>query len=663
MSFINYILPDGIINALGWTILHSVWQGIVIVCLLFLLLFFFRYHQSKLRYNLSVFSLVLILALCILTFVSNYRDIGQAGFITAPSAINSLNGNDISAQQIDFSNYKFLSGEVINSIAGSIPGKFPYMITIWLLGVMIITIRLTGGFFRTQRLRNSCLYEIPADFQLKFRRLIDRMQVRKLVCICESTLISVPMVIGYFKPLILLPFSAVTHIPCEQLEAIIAHELAHIRRNDYLVNIFQSVMEALLFYNPAVWIIGYQIRKEREHCCDDMAVSFSCDRITYAKALASIHEIPVKHSFPLLALGLKRYPLLSRVFRILKQSKMKTNLRGKILAGLLLIAAIFIILLNTGGTNISFSSNHEDMIRMDNPGMAIEQIVSQRQIDSLPEIRVNVNPRVEPKPKIYINPVIKSEFFQDTTLKVKDNIVQRTFMKDGKEMNIRMKIEHGAVTELYVNEERIPEAEFGQYQAEIDKTLKDVARVEKELIEAREKLEELDMEKLRTEIEESMRSAEKTMKEIDFDAIIDDIGEIEIPEIDEEKIRIDIENAIAAIEDIDIEKIHEEIEKAMESACEAMKNIELPDMDELKAEMEMAKKELAEIDHEKIREEIEKSISEIKINQEEIRRNMEELMKELPEINMEEMKMDLEQGKMKTDEMLKEIKKLELEKK
>lgn len=663
MNFIYHLLSERIINALGWTILHSLWQGFVIGVILFILLYSFRHHQPVLRYNLSVFSLFLIFTLCMLTFAMNFINIEQTGFIKDPGAVIYFNKHEIGQLQIDYGYQNSWLSSAINTIAGSISGVFPYIITIWLIGVFIITTRMTGGFYTTQRLRSSCLYAIPPDFQLRFRELMDRMKVRKLVSICESTLISIPVVIGYFKPMILLPFSAVSHIPCDQLDAIIAHELAHIRRHDYLVNIFQSMMEALLFFNPAVWFITYQIRKERENCCDDLAVSFSCDRITYAKALASMHEIPVKYGLPLLALGSKKYPLLSRVLRILKQSKMKTNLRSKILAGFLLISAIMIILLNTGGTFISFNSVRGDLITMDHSVQISEQITSANQINTVSEIRAYTDAEPEPVPEVLFNQDIRLEIHPDTTLKVKDNVVEKTFMKDGREMNIIMKIEQGKVKELYVNGEKIPEEEFGKYQAEIDKTLDDLAELEEELAEAREDLEELDMEEIRKEIEESIKEVEKSMKEIDVERILDEIEEIEIPEIDHEKIRIEMENAIAAIEDIDMEKIHEEIEKAMELACEAIKDIEMPDMEKIKIEMERARKEMEEIDYENIRAEIEKSISDIKIDREEIKKDIEETMKELQEIDMDEIKMDLEQERIKLDEMLKEIEKLELENK
>lgn len=693
MSFIYEILPDRIVSALGWTILHSLWQGLVIGILLFLLLYYYRYHSSNLKYNLSVFSLVLICGLFFLTFIMNYRTAGSIDYYLSKGVQVTGNfNNDVHLSQDITDVQRTATTGSVSSIVEAIPGTFPFIIIFWLLGVFIITVRMTGGFFITQRLRNSCLYAIPEEIKERFHKLAGLMKIHKIVTICESTLIHVPVVIGYFKPIILLPFSAVSHIPCDQIEAIIAHELAHIRRNDYLVNVFQSITEALFFYNPVIWIINQRIRKERENCCDDLAILYSGGRFTYAKALANIHDVPAKYGFPLLAAASNKYHLLSRVLRILKQGKMKTNFKDKLIAGFVLLSAIIIILLNTGGSLINFNSTPDHPVQIDYFRQTVEGSLSASPVNQDPEnlikkdqfLQVIENPvsnnLVEPllvnepgfsslPEAIPVNDIsidVIALVHPDTTLKVKDNVVRRTFIKDGIEMNIEMRIENGEVRELYVNGEKIPENNYGEYQAEIDKTLEDLAELQKELTEAREEIEKVDMEEIRKDIEESMEEVRKSLSEIDIEAMIPDIEEIEIPEIDEEKIRIEIENALAEIEAIDMEKIHREIEIAVESACEAIKDIEIPDMEEIKAEIkvdiEMAKKELEEIDFEEIRADIEKSISEIKIDHETIRKEMEEAMKELEEINIDDIKIDFEREKNKMDEMLKELEKLEIKK-
>ena len=678
----------------------------------------------------------------------NYRSAGSINYnLSEGDRIAGYVSNEVHLSQ-DFKDIQpAVSTGSFSSLIEAIPATFPFIILIWLLGVFIITVRMTGGFIITQRLRNSCLYSVPEEIAERFRKLVDSMNIDKVIKICESTLIHVPVVIGYFKPIILLPFSAISHIPCDQIEAIVAHELAHIRRRDYLVNVFQSVTETLFFYNPVIWIINRRIRKERENCCDDLAVMYSGGILTYAKALASINDIPSKYGFPLLAAASNKYYLLSRITRILKQGKMKTTIKDKLIAGFILLSAISIILLNTGGSIINSNSTsvypvQNDYLRQ-TPGRLLtanpisqdpENLVNSEQSLRLYENSVSNNlvvpiPDNEPgfssmPESIPVNDSglnVPAPLHPDTTLKVKDNIVRRTFIKDGREMNIEMRVENGEVKELIVNGEKIPEDNYVQYQAEIDKTMEDLAELREELAEARVELAEVDMEVLHKEIEESMEEVRESLSEIDIEAIIPDIEEIEIPEIDEEKIRIEIENALAEIEAMDMEKINRGIEMAMESAYEANISVEIPDMEEIeipeideekirieienalaeieamdmekinrgiemvmesayeaiinveipdmkeiqaeiKKELEMVRKELELIDYEEIRAGIEKSISEIKVDQEAIRKEMEEALKGLEEIDIDEIKSDLDRERNRLDEILRELEKLELKK-
>ena len=122
-------------------------------------------------------------------------------------------------------------------------------------------------------------------------RLSRRLHIARPVRLLRSTLVDVPTVIGWLKPVILLPATALSGLNPHQLEAILAHELAHIRRHDYLVNLLQTVVETLLFYHPAVWWLSRRIRAERENCCDDLAVSLCGDPVTYARALADLEGL------------------------------------------------------------------------------------------------------------------------------------------------------------------------------------------------------------------------------------------------------------------------------------------------------------------------------------------------------------------------------------
>jgi bla regulator protein BlaR1 len=670
MNLIQGILPDRMIDALGWTILHSFWQGLLIGILLFMLLYFYRNHNSVIRYNLSVLSLGMIFGLSIVTFIFYFNDAGQTESITDHGILIPDNENGI----VTSATYPVIhaSGFIrsIQSITDAISGRFPFLITIWLMGVFIISARMTGGVYLMQRLRKSCLYEIPAELQKRFMNLIRIMNIHKRASIRGSSLITVPSVVGYFKPLILLPLCMITQMPVDQLEALLAHELAHIRRHDYLVNLFQYFMESLFFYHPVVWIIQKRIRKERENCCDDLALSYSQGKITYIKALTSIQEIPAMSGLPLLAIGSNRQYLLTRIIRILKREKMKTNFKDKLLAGFILVSALVIILVNTGGKFISFKSIPDDTTSRDQTVQISEPPMMAGMADPIPLINKTEPAIPEPVKEVSLIPDIPTspEIDHDTSFKVKDNVIQRTLIRNGKEMDLKMKIEKGKVTELYVDGSKIQESDYNKYQSEIDKTLEDAKKLESDLSEANQELNQVDIEVIKKEMEENLREMEEKIKEIDVDAMVENIEVPEIPEIDKEKIRQEIEYSIQEIETIDMEKVREEMEHAMQSACEEMKKIEVPDMNELKMEMEKAIQELKEIDQEKIQAEIQEAMKEIQIDKEQIKREIEKSFQEIKEIDMEKVRGDLENEKIKMEderikmnEMLDELEKLELQ--
>lgn len=636
MNFIQEILPDSVIDALGWTILHSLWQGLLIGILLLLFMYLYRYHNAEIRYNLAVFSLGLIFVLSALTFIYHFKFKGLANNI----AEYGMQLHDNIRGPVAGSNESLLpspeAGQFFAFLLNVISGKFPLLITLWLAGVLIISVRMTGGIILTERLRRNSLCDIPDDLHRRFLNLLGRMNISEKVNIHGSSLVSVPSVVGYFKPVILIPLSAFTHMSSDQLEAIMAHELAHIRRYDYLVNVFQSFMEALFFYHPVVWMIQKRIRKERENCCDDLAVSYSGEKTTYIKALALIQEIPASYPSQLLAIGSEKFQLLNRINRIIKREKMKTNLRDKLLAGFIMISAVIVILFSTGGKFISFNS---------------------RPVETVPK----------PAPVVRILPdvSIQPDADRDTSFIIKDNVIQRTIIKNGKETDFKMRVEKGKVTELYVDGSKIPESDFKKYQAEIDKTLADVKDIEKDLSEANQKLNQFEMQEFSREIEESIRRAEKEIREIDVEAMLENI---KVPEIDQEKIKQEIEKAIQEIETIDMEKIHEEMEKAIQSVQEEMKNIELPDMEELKMEIEKDIRELKETDMKEIQHEIQEAMADIRIEKEELQREIEKSLQEIREIDIEEIqreieneRMEMEENRAKMNEMLQEIEKLELD--
>ncbi len=189
------------------------------------------------------------------------------------------------------------------------------MVLGWLVGVFGLSAWHLGGWAQLQRLKRRMVRTVGDLCNKGSRELALRLGVHRAIELFESALVEVPTVVGWLRPVILLPASALTGLSPEQLEAILAHELAHIRRYDYLVNIVQTVVEILGFYHPAIWWVSHRIRIERENCCDDLAVHVCGSSLQYARALACMEEI--RHSGTDLALAATGGSLMARISRLL----------------------------------------------------------------------------------------------------------------------------------------------------------------------------------------------------------------------------------------------------------------------------------------------------------------------------------------------------------
>ena len=196
----------------------------------------------------------------------------------------------------------------------------------WLTGVLVLLARFTGASWRVRRLRRVSLQSPLSRWHAAGQRLADRLLIRDGFRIVDSMLVDVPSVIGTIRPVILLPVAALTSLTPDQIEALLAHELAHIRRRDYAVNLAQTLAEALLFFHPAVWWMSARIREEREHCCDEIAVGVCAEPVVYASALAEIASW--RRRDLALSLGAADGALLARVRRILREPEAHTLRAG-----------------------------------------------------------------------------------------------------------------------------------------------------------------------------------------------------------------------------------------------------------------------------------------------------------------------------------------------
>lgn len=225
---------------------------------------------------------------------------------------------------------------------GVVESALPYVVVVWLAGVLVLSARLAGGFRYARRLT---ICDVSAPFPPWpeiLEQLTARMHVRRPVRLLLSARAATPIVVGWLRPVILLPAAAITGLAPYQIEALLAHELAHVRRYDYVVNLLQSVLEVLLFYHPSVWWISNCVRADREHCCDEIAADSCGDRIAYARTLLDVAS-RVKPS-PRLALGVAGGSLKSRIRHILGGQSTRSSPTRRVVnllvIGLVLLAVI-----------------------------------------------------------------------------------------------------------------------------------------------------------------------------------------------------------------------------------------------------------------------------------------------------------------------------------
>src|SRR5262249_17265232 len=167
----------------------------------------------------------------------------------------------------------------------------PALVACWGAGVLLLSLRTLGGWALVQRLKRSGLSPVPESLEATFARLRDALEISAPVRLYRSALVRVPTALGWLRPVVLVPAGALLGLSSSQLELVLAHELAHIRRRDYLVNLLQTAVEMLLFYHPAVWWVSGRMRVERELCCDDLAVGACGNPVGYARALADLQEV------------------------------------------------------------------------------------------------------------------------------------------------------------------------------------------------------------------------------------------------------------------------------------------------------------------------------------------------------------------------------------
>lgn len=420
------ILTEPAVRALACALVHSLWQGTLAVLLLLFLLP--QLKSAAQRYWAAYGALMAVLAAAVGTAFVAYglpTEIGQPLTFAAKFEVATQETALFkAAQTTSFGGWASLWLET----------NYTAIVGLWAVGFAFFCMRALLGLWQLQRLRRHAVCALADTWQEAFAKLTLRLGLNQKIPVWESGLVRSPMTIGWLKPVVLLPFGLVNHLSPAEVEAILAHELAHIARKDWLFNLFQAVAEIVFYYHPAVWWLSRVINRERENACDDLALSATSDPIAFARALVRVQEMA--STAPALALaiqGRNRRPLLDRVRRILNQPPQQhSQAMEKVTATIILLAFLAFVGIRA------------------NPLPNLESALDQ--VRDLPELffqhETNLEPDSLPKPKSI-----------------------RKITREDENGQYEVEYRDGQLTRLSIDGKEVPPAEFDQHQALVEELL------------------------------------------------------------------------------------------------------------------------------------------------------------------------------------------------
>ena len=407
----NFLPSQDMIMALAWTIIHSLWQFSIIGLILFFVLRNIDDKKPNLRYGLSLFSLTLAILSSLITF-SIY-------------AVNN-GAHDVLSQVITLNGTVQTTGNlsIQSHMTNFMDDHFALIVSLWFLGMLLFIVKSIGGFIYLNNLKKSA---VSADSKIinVYRSLKIKFDIIRNVKVAESGLISSPMVIGYVKPIILFPIGMVNNLSTEEVGCILAHELAHIKRHDYIINVCQIFIENIFYYHPAIWYISKAIRSEREKCCDDMAIKHTSSQLNYAKTLVKVQEIKISNQTLALAFNGSKKTFKNRIMRLIQHNSYTLNYKKKFITLFLLLGCVFL-------TAAKIVDNNQET-ELSAPELYVIDACLQDPLDI----------------KTFLDTIPEKNTFHIT--------------KKTNEKELELKMENGEITKLKVDGKEIPKEEYDSY--------------------------------------------------------------------------------------------------------------------------------------------------------------------------------------------------------
>lgn len=332
-----HIAQSAFLQVLGFAIMNSLWQFALLWLVYISLCTFFRLSSGQ-KYATGLALHFSGFIWFVITLVSNFGNPTVTASYTSGSRDSLFNlANTASVNQKVYDALQLFKQ------------LLPYLSLIYLLILCVLLVKMVRSYRQTQLIRKSRLAKADVEWRLFVRKFALQLGIKERVGVYLSAIVQSPLTIGFFKPVILLPLACINRLSPEQIEAVLLHELAHIKRNDYLINLLVLITEMCLFFNPFMQLISKNIKKERENICDDWVLQYQYNSASYAKALLAIAswQIPVERSFAVNAMDNNK-TLLGRVKRVLKNNQAKSPDYNKWMLPLFLFAFV--------GTIVFFTS-------------------------------------------------------------------------------------------------------------------------------------------------------------------------------------------------------------------------------------------------------------------------------------------------------------------
>ncbi|MDR6967259.1 beta-lactamase regulating signal transducer with metallopeptidase domain [Flavobacterium arsenatis] len=348
-----FTISDTLLKAISWTLVHTIWQGFILAFLAGIVILMTKKATSTLRYNLLSGLFLLFIIVVGFTFNYEYQHENEAyltvNFSENLKSVFTLQDGNVS------NNFSTLIVDFLNKNANTI-------VLIWFIVFCFKCFSITTNLSHIYKIRNYRNQPVSDYWKERLEALSQNIRLNKTIVLLESQLVKVPSVTGFFKPIILLPIGMLSQLPQDQVEAILLHELAHIRRKDYFVNLLQSFVEIVFFFNPGVLWLSSLIKEERENCCDDIAVSVTKCKAKFVHALVSFQEYNMKDNELIMGFGGKKNHLLNRAKRIIHNDTKSLNGIEKTFLSVA-VFAVLMVMLAFGNSKMESSGKPSTAIR------------------------------------------------------------------------------------------------------------------------------------------------------------------------------------------------------------------------------------------------------------------------------------------------------------